>query len=301
MQNIKFLFKTILFISFINTTLFASFEKFNVGVLYKEIFTTRNEAKIVSNTWENQFRNEKTSFKIKPILYEDEKKILNDYLNKKISSIIAGVEFFYKNRKILEENSKYKWIISRSNNKFEEFYFLKNSKKRLSIKDIKEDSTIYYKEDIARVWGEYILRKETKNRKFNFKRLNKSRKLIYDTFFKENILSVVGKDLYDSSIELNPQIKENVEIIKKSEEIFFRAVGFTIKGLDQRIYDELLEVLLETNEKNKNIKTLSFLNLAKIFVLKDNEIEELDDFFEEYFKLKGVNQLEKRVLNSKQD
>ena len=285
MKNIlKFVFIYIFFIS----VSYASSDEVKTGLLYKKIFTSKKEAKVALNIWKKQFPDINNPLDVEATLYESEKRLLDDFLNNRISAFISDATFYYKNRKVLEKNMHYKWIMSRSKNKFEQFYLLKNRNSKIDYENLNKNVNIYYKADLARTWFETILYKKNKKKNYNFEKQEKAKKLIFNPFFNKNDISIVGKDLYDSMVDLNPQIKEKLEIIRKSKPIFFRAIGLTRKGLNKETYLWLDKLAEKLNKKEDKIKAISFLKLSSIYMLEDNEVKDLDTFFKEYFKQKST-------------
>ncbi len=50
-------------------------------------------------------------------------------------------------------------------------------------------------------------------------------------FFNKNNVSIINRDLYHSMLELNPQIKNQIEVVKESKKIFFIGMGIVRKDL----------------------------------------------------------------------
>lgn len=269
--------------------IFASENKVNIGVLYHKIFTTKKEAEIGSKIW-LKYMEEKSYFKgVNIVFYEDEEKIVDDFVDNKISAMISNLTLYFKNKKILDKSSKIKWIPSTTKDIYEQYYLIKNKESKITL-DSLSNKDIYYKNDIGKVWIEnFILekyKKPLKNVLKEFKEIKKSQKLVFNVFFNKNKLSVINKKLYLSMLELNPQIKQKIQIIKKSKPIFFSAIGFTHKFMSNK-YSKMLEKITDDlNSSENGIKLVSLIDLTRIFVVTNDDLEELEIFYKKYFKLK---------------
>ena len=158
-------------------------------------------------------------------------------------------------------------------------------------KSFYEVNVIYYKNNMGRKWIDYIVLEKYKKSMFKvFKKvveIKRPQKLIFNIFFNKNELSVVSKKMYDDMVELNPQIKKKIEIIKKSKAIFLSGIGFSSKNFDP-YYDNMISgVRDDINEKGK-IRLSDAINIHKIYYVKDVELKPLNDFFYEYSKLKRL-------------
>lgn len=284
--------KSILFILCI---LFASnaFSKNNsidVGVLYKKIFTTKKEANIAIKIWLKHMKKKPYFEGVNIILYDDEQKMLDDYIATKITGMISNLTHYFKNKDKIDKSSKYKWVLSTTKKIYDEYYLIRNIESTGIIEKL-NTYDFYYKDDIGKIWLEsYLLKiyKKPIEKIFHkIKEIKKPRKLLFDVFFNKNTVSVVSKRLYDSMIKLNPQIKEQTKIVKKSKPIFVSAIGFTHKHIDETYNKRLEQLTLDINNSAKAIELISLIDLARIKVIEDNELEELELFYEEYFKLKN--------------
>ena len=105
-----------------STSLLASEEKVDIGVLYQKIFTTKKEAEIGSKIWLKYMEGKPYFEGINVIFYEDEKKIIEDYVNNKISGMISNLTLYFNNKEILDKSSKRKWIPSTTKEIYEQYY-----------------------------------------------------------------------------------------------------------------------------------------------------------------------------------
>jgi len=279
--------KIFILLLFFNINIFANETKVNIGVLYEKIFTTKREAQIGAKIWLKYMKDKEYFEGINVVFYEDEKLILKDYVNNKISGMISNLTLYYKNKKILDKVTGQVWIPSTTKEIYEQYYLIKNKGSSINLDNL-YGKNLYYKNDIGKVWVEsFILKKYKKPINKVFKKvleIEKPQKLIFNTFFNENELSVVTKKLYDSMRELNPQIEQKVTIIKKSKAMFFSGIGFTHKKMEEKHSRMLEKMTKDINSSENGVELVSLIDLVRILVVREDDLKELSHFYNEYFK-----------------
>lgn len=281
-------YKLLLLLFFIVSNLFANDEKMKIGILYEKIFTTKKEAKIGARLWLKQLREKDKNSNVEIIFYTDEKKLLEDYKNKKISVVVASVSLYYENKKLIDNITSNRWIMSLSKGMFDRYYLIKNKENKANLKTINK-SNIYYRDEMSKVWLNYLFYKNKNNSSNNnLKKIEKESSLVFNVFFNKNEISIVSKDAYDSIVSLNPQIEQKVEIIEESDAIFFNGIGFTRKNVASKI-EKSIKLMKDNFIKNeREYDALSFADIRKVYVLEDDDLSKTDAFYEEYLKLKKI-------------
>ena len=272
-----------------STSLLASEEKVDIGVLYQKIFTTKKEAEIGSKIWLKYMEGKPYFEGINVIFYEDEKKIIEDYVNNKISGMISNLTLYFNNKEILDKSSKRKWIPSTTKEIYEQYYLIKNIDSTITLDNLYKKN-VFYKNDIGKVWIERFILKEYKKplvKVFKkFEEIKKPQQLVFNVFFNKDELSVINKRLYDSMLGLNPQIKQKIEIIKRSKPIFFSGIGFTHKLMNDK-YSKMLQKMTEDiNSSENGVELVSLIDLTRVLVVTNDDLQELESFYKEYFMLK---------------
>ncbi len=264
-------------------------EEVHMGILYKKIFISKKEANISVELWRKQIKEKKLDLSWKISFYDDEKKILEDYEKGIISSMVLDSTFYFKAKKRLDKLTVLKWVINRANNKFIKYYLIKNKESNFNLQNLNAQNIFYYTE-LERVWVEkFIYEKFNNSKKIlkKLKRTKKPKKLLYNVFFDKDNIAIVPKDLYESMIELNPQIKNKVEIISESKEIFFTSMGLVRKSKNEKIKNLILELMQKLEQNPRSFDFLTFIGINRVHFFKnDNEIKDLNKFYNEYFKLK---------------
>ena len=115
----------------------------------------------------------------------------------------------------------------------------------------------------------------------------KTKKLIFNVFFNKDSVSVVSRRLYRDMLELNPQIKNKIEILKKSKAIFLSGVGFTNKKINP-YYENMHDSVKEDMGKNGKIILSPAVKIYDFYKINDEELKPLDRFFENFFNLKKL-------------
>lgn len=276
--------KSLLLIFLLNFSLYAK-EDIVLGLLYGKLFFSEKEARIGANLWVKSMEKGNFDRNIKIAFYTDTNEILNDFQNKKITTIVTTGPFYYENKEFLDKFSQYKWIISRDENKELEYYLIVNNEENYDF-DKNKKMQVLYKYDFEKYWAQsLIFDKKLKADNYSFVRKDSEKAVVYESFFTKDILSVVPKDLYEMMVSLNPQIKEKTKILAKSDSIFFRAMGFTRTDLSKEILDTYIDITNKINDDKVDFGVLSFVQIQKVFVLDKNEMEKLDQFMEKY---KGI-------------
>ncbi|WP_072680389.1 PhnD/SsuA/transferrin family substrate-binding protein [Arcobacter sp. LA11] len=286
-MNYKLFFIVFLF----TVSVFADDKKVNIGVLYEKIFTTKKEAQIGAKIW-LKYMEKKPYFEgVNVILYEDEKLIIDDYINNKIGGMISNLTLYFKNKNDLDKASRRRWIPSTTKEIYEQYYLIKHKDSSVTLDNL-EQKSVFYKNDIGKVWLEsVILKKYKKPLEKVFKKvleIKKPQQLIFNVFFNKNELSVIPKKLYDSMLELNPQIRQKIKIISKSEPIFFSGIGFTHNKLDEKYFLMLDEMTNDINSSENGLELISLIDLVRVKVVNNKDFEDLTIFYEEYFRLKEL-------------
>ncbi|WP_320035169.1 hypothetical protein [Halarcobacter sp.] len=254
-----------------------------IGMYYDRLFINdKNVAEVGARLWEKYMNKEYPDIKLSIKFYKDMNLLLKDYKDKKLAAVLSNDLFYLENKEYINKYSDKKWIVSRSNEKFEELYLIKNRKSKFTLKNF-DTQEILYIDKYAKIWFESLIETEAiDNISSKLKKVNKPKKLFYELFFKENSISIMSKSMYDTMIELNPQIKEKVEIISKSEKIFFLGMGFKRKNLEKEISQIANKLISSINQSEDNFETTNYIQVQNISEVEDSELEKLELFYKNY-------------------
>lgn len=281
----KVIFTILIFFTTLNS------QEINIGVLYKNVFASKKEAKVGAMLWQKQMREKFPNISLNTIFYKSGKNIIEDYKKGLITNVVLDPTFYFENKKTLDKYTSLKWILNYSEDKFINYYLIKNKNSNFNLDNL-DVKNIFYNNELEKVWFEKLVyenyKGKTKEILKKLKRLIKRKKLMYNVFFNKNNVSIINRDLYHSMLELNPQIKNQIEVIKESKRIFFIGMGIVRKDLtkEHKRITKIMNAHLE-NEADK-FDFLSFMDINRIYFFKDDkEIEELEKFYQEYFDLKN--------------
>lgn len=277
--------KFVVFILFFVNSLIADENKIRLGILYNKIFTSEKDERINSKIWEMYLKEEKLFENIKTDFYENDNLILNDFTNGKLDVIVVNPALYFKNKTKLDLEVKNIWASSLSKEVFQQYYLIRNKKSNMSFENLK-NFALYYRDNSSKEWMEsFIIEKKKKSLDEVFSEVinvDNYSKLIYRVFLKTDSLIVIPKDEFETLSKLNPQVINQTEIIKKSESIFFVGMGLTNKNIS----DEKMRIINSILEKDeKNIEILNLINLNRIFIKRDFDLNLINQFYNNYFTL----------------
>jgi len=260
----------------------------DAGILSK--FKDKN---IAMNSWLTEItKTEKIKINVK--VYNENEIILKDYINKKMDTIILDAVTYFRNKDILEPLTYKKWGISLSKKKRSRYYLISNRGKELKgFKDLKNRKLVLNGNDkIAKIWldkNSFIINKKSSNKLLEeLKKEKNDRRVVFSVFFGKSDYGIITKKAWDVIVSFNPAIKKKVKIIDKSDNIFIDNLGIYAKDSDP----QSRKFFFEKGKNPKNLKgknALRIINILKvdaIFVIKDESLEDLNRFFENYFELK---------------
>lgn len=288
-----YLFRYLILFICLESILFANIkEEFYVGIpIYK--LTTENKNKIKRLTFQ-LFKqlNKNYSKKINIVFLENENTILEEYKSfKKFNALICYPEFYLKNKVELKKLSKESFVFSENKKGQSRLFLIANKKSNIkSLKDLEGKSFISYsKENQDKIWLDYILRKNL-GKSFSKIVKKEERKEKYSNFllniyFNKIDFTIVPEVVYNDMTELNPSIKENITILEKSKPIFFYFLGIFHNKTSSTLIDFYKKEMFNKGNDDKLKEILTHLSAYNIHKSSNKEIQDLENFYDEYKKL----------------
>jgi len=278
-----------LFFILIISTAYSKENSTQIGIVSNKIFITKKEAMIAAKAW-TKYMASKGYENVTIKFYKDENILIDDYVNNRIETLTATYQMYFNNKQLLNRVSKKRWIPTVSEDIFEQYYLIKNKDSNLTLNTLNKAS-LYYMNSIGKTWVDFVIMKEyRKSIKKVFSKIIKTKKpqkSIFNVFFNKNSVSVVSKKLFNDMLELNPQIKNKIEILKKSKAIFLSGVGFTNKKINP-YYENMHDSVKEDMGKNGKIILSPAVKIYDFYKINDEELKPLDRFFENFFNLKKL-------------
>lgn len=258
------------------------------------------DSKIALSLWMKDL-GEKENTRINVIFYDNQKDIIADYTqNDKLDIIINDVVSYLENYPKINTASEFLWTLStQKNSKFYRYYLIVNKKSNIkSLKDIK-GKTVSVKENdsLAKLWFDKISY-ETNHKSYTHiikKQINVSKisRVVLSVLFEKADFAIVTKGTWDTMTEINPSIKNSIDILLQSKSIFVPIIGAAKKNKNQEgIKSEVMKKFINTASRVKDsVRSKQIRSLIKFenaFILKPTDLDELFKFYEVYKALKKV-------------
>ena len=214
------------------------------------------------------------------IIYTNEKDILNDFKNNKIKVIVSHPFFYFKYENELDKIINDKWFL-RVNNKDVQTYYLISQKNEKNVFSNLEKYNLYAlgKSDNSIYW---LTNKYNKKFKKSFlpilnkiKLSSKEKKILYNVFFSKENVGLITKAFYDVIVEINPQIKNKIRIVKKSKAIFIGTIGLNNKSINKNEKRTLEKIL---NGVKTFLGDSPLAESRKLMIINDFKNNELNKF-----------------------
>ena len=271
---------------------FISANVINYGIVPDNLFTTKKEAGLSLKIWAKEIK-KSSNLDIKPIIYKDDDLLYKDFIDGKIQIASLNAKLYFTHKKELLKNTQqiFTFSINSDKSKFIEYYLIKNINSGL-FTDSKNQNNIYFKKSEAgsRLWLDYILIKENQKSYMQYfakeLSLKKQSSIVYKVFFKKNTFAVVPRVTYETVVELNPQIKRKVKIVKKSNPIFVSLVGLINNNMNKNDLEKIKSLTLEKEYENVRSKAFSISSITSLILLKEEDLLQYEKMTEEYLLMK---------------
>jgi len=283
----------ILFYSiFLSIGLLANSTTYEVGVLINTFFKDTDLSKMILKSVEKKVNGlNEINVVLTPYIKEEE--ILNDLKSNKIRFAVVNPEVLFRNEKDISSHIKnQKWTLFISQNKQEEYYLIKHKDSKANFSNI-SDYQINFRDGVpsSKYWLETEIykkhKKSYKNIVKNENFIKKRNKLALNPYFNKEQISVIEKSDFELMGELNPQLKNSLTIIKKSQPIFYSLIGLTQKSVLTQEYMELYDILHNMDNLLEGDEFTSIIPcVTNLYILKDEDVEILRNFYLDYFSLK---------------
>jgi len=264
------------------------------GLFAKNFHVTEKESSLALKIWADKLNNmDDLGITIKAKLYQDEEELYLDFIQGKVYFVSLPILTYLKYKKNLLKHTQQLYTFSISEHKtFITYYLIKNKMGKLNL-DESSIKNIYFKknESSAKLWLDNLMLKKYK---VGYKRvftkdydLKKQSLLVYKVFFGKENFAVVPKGIYETIVEVNPQIKKNVEIIEKSENIFVSSVGLIHKSVEKEYKDKIL--LLTMDEKYEYLRKEAFemSKIRTIELIDEKDLIDFENMYKAYTLLKS--------------
>lgn len=283
----RIVFVLMIFFSFV----FSKNNLIEYSILIDKNMVDKKTAKLIINVLNKQL-NPKDEISLFFKLYTNEKKIRKDFKSGKIKFLtVMPIEYF--NNKELYTKYSYSTQLATINKKaFHSFYLIANKQEKNILKNLSKYTVDYdAMSPLSLIWFKTLVYQNSKKEYSKVikksKAISKTNSLVHSVFFEKNKLSVISKADYETVLELNPQIKKRVKIIKQTDEIFFYALTIIRKNSN----DEELKKFKELTKRfDFLIESISFTSggvFSGLKKLNKNDLVNSEKLYHEYIRLKN--------------
>lgn len=270
-------------------------EEINYGFYIDSILlSNEKEVRIAIEMWIKEFIHlENINVNVK--IYSDVSFMIDDFVNKKTIDIIGFNSIAYLNNKhILADSYKNMFTFSSSKDDYIQYYLIQikkdTGKKAL---DIKDKTVAIKKGDLsAKLWLDTLSMNsfDTSYKKLIKEEvgLEKQSSGILKVYFKEVDFAVVSKGTWKIMHELNSALTLNIKIVKKSPAIFSSYIGMISNRVAKDVANKFIRSVKRVNDTKRGKQILSLLKVHSVIVIDESYLNELEDFLEEYNRLRKV-------------
>ena len=282
------------FLFFINIVYAHHIEKINIALygLDKKVANEKTVKKLFQKLIEKI--DELKDLELNTFFYKNESDLIRDYeSNKNHFDLLYIVPSTYlKNYKVFNQHSKSSITIKQSDDKYVQYYIITNKKSNIkkleNIRNRKLD--LHSSDELSRIWFDKICY-ERFGKSFKPHILKESRsfnqyKKILDVFFNKTDMAIVTKEMWDTTVSLNPTIEKNLRIIEKSPSIFPAVIGLVHKSADNEIFDAYDDYIMNNNNEEYIEDVLSLVKFRKIETLKEKDFQKAYEFYSNYLEVK---------------
>lgn len=279
-------FKTffILFITF--TNVYSLEERKTFAYLVEGVIDIKknNSNNIIKILIDEAFEKEELNFDVK--VYNNYNTFFKDLKNNKISLFNMQSFEYIKHKKELDPLINTLWAVSHNKkHSFVRYYLLSNKSNNIySLKDLKNKK-------IALVefnnWAKMFL-KENYN-KSNLSSVKSESLAVLDTYFGKFDACVITSNTYEAMLELNPSLKNNIRIVKKSERIFLRHLVLVSTNNSPKELALINKTIGHFNNFKAKDDIFSLFEVNNMKLAKKEELRDLHSYYKK--NLSYINEL----------
>lgn len=215
------------------------------------------------------------------------KDAIKPFIKGEYDVLMSSPTFYINNKEKLDKYISKIYHSTHIDYVFEKFYLIKNVKNKIpfnSSKNITLHYPIVYHS--SKIWFDK-LSYDTFKRSINTTisksyKYRKESKIINKIFFNINDYGLITKSTYDLMIDLNPQLKRNIKIIKSSKEMFISLFYISNTSTPKDVRDGFISYVDSKSEfmgNSKNSESLKYQNIREI---KKDELKRIVDFYNEH-------------------
>lgn len=269
------LIKLYILILFIFTNSFAQEEKKTYAFLNEvaEEFKVEKSKSIIKILLDEIFENSNANFDVK--VYNDYNIFLKDLKNNKINFLNISSFNYIEHKEELDPYFDSIWTVSQNmHDDYNEFYLIVNNTSIKSLKDL-ENKKISVSKNIK--WDQLFL--QTTNPKSSYIYSKNESAALINTYFGRYDACVVSSYTYESMLELNPSLKKNITVLKKSEKIFLRHLIALPKNNLKKDLNLIKEAIINFSDSKTKRDIVSIFKVTNLNLIKKEEFSTLAKYY----------------------
>jgi len=224
--------------------------------------------------------------------YDNEKKIIKDFVHHKIDYLMINPLVYLQNQKILDKNAIHFWSIRRFQQQYQKMIIIVRKHAHINNVSDLQDKTVAIKED--NYLGEIVLKKALYESKHlptnryinNFVFLSRDSTAILKTFFGKSDAAIVPAAAFDIVCEMNPKVKKNLKVIYTTERIFMPIISMMNKNSNELLVLKISKLSKNMNDTPDGQSMFAFFKIHGIDIIKPRELKSLKKYYLEYIILK---------------
>jgi len=223
--------------------------------------------------------------------YDNTAKLYEHFNENKVNVALFDLPYFFKYRKKIDLSKDTNWSILIDNEKFTHYYLIgKNDKKFNGFNDFKNKILSIKRDDeIAKIWlnkKSYEINKKKASKVLKLvKEESKDRTVLFNVFFGKADYAVIREKAWETIVSFNPAIKKRVKIIEKSNVKFLPFLGVVNKNTPSKAAKLFFQESVNLSKLEGGNKVLKALKFNRIYQLADEDLVELDKYYNDYFRL----------------
>lgn len=260
-----------------NAAILEKNEDFKISALLKKLV-------------ERNFNKLHPEYKLNIIFYENKNKAIKDFIENKILTLKAHPFLYFKHKKKLNKMIIKKSFLSANDEEVQEFYLIANNQIKNPFNNLKKYKILAMGgNNNAMIWFKYLYYKNYKKSFYNnIKDINyvsKENRILNKVFFEKNSIGLITKGSYDLLLEINPQLKNRVKIVKKSKRIFVQVIILDNLNLNYNKYSDILKKRSNLSGIIENSNLLGEVKIDFVEKFKDFNLSTFENFYNEYQRL----------------
>jgi len=235
--------------------------------------------------------NEDVKSKLK--YYEDEKLILNEFIEHKLDYVAVNPIYYLKNQNLLDPYVKYYWSLRKYESKFQKMILVVRKDSKInSIKDLKQKRVKLEKNNFMGklVLDKVVLEKTHIRYKHYIKSLdytNTDLSAVLQVYFKKSDVAIIPQSAYDLICEMNPAIHKSIKVIYDTKHIFMPILSLVNNQSSKMLFPKMKKIFDNIHKSSAGKNFFELIKMKNVDVISQKDLEPLKKYYEEYIILKN--------------